>query len=75
MLLCNMVRDGTPLMANSSTGDLPLVDIILDIYVGKSPASGIVDWDKWYGQSVGIWDLTGAMLVLIGSAPGAIVRW
>ena len=35
---------------------------------------GIVDWDKWYGQSVGIWDLTGAMLVLIGSAPGAFVR-
>ena len=33
---------GTPLVANSSTGDLPLVEIILDNSVGKSPPLKIV---------------------------------
>jgi hypothetical protein len=51
------------------------VEIILDILVGKSPALRMVDWDKWCSKSIGIWDLTGAMLVLIGNAPGAFVRW
>ena len=68
-----MVRDGSPLIANSSTGDLPLVETILDILVGKSPALRIVAWSKWCDQSIGIWDLAGEMLVLIGTALGAIV--
>ena len=62
-------------MANSSTGDLPLVEIISDLLVGKSPALRMVAWSEWCGQCLGIWDLTGAMLVLISNTPGEIVLW